>query len=123
MCYGLCVFSFIILTTLENRKIFLVLLQNTISKNGSISKIARTPITITLYCFIFFIALFLGFFFLSFYATPSPSLGPEPVAVTEKGLKVLANVTLLVSEADGKRQESRSRDCFPLNKADTVPAQ
>lgn len=41
---GLCVFCYIIVTTLENRNVFfLLLLQNVISENGSISKIAPLP--------------------------------------------------------------------------------
>lgn len=84
----------------------------------SISKIARTLITITLFCFVFFIApSFFFFSLLIFYAPPTPSSGPEPVAVTEKGLnKLLVKATHLVSVADGKHQESRSWGCFPLSR-------
>lgn len=102
----------------EDRKVVL-LLQSTISGSGSISKIARTLITITLFCFYLHSTFSLSLFFslLIFYAPPNPSSGPEPVAVTEKGLnKLLVKATHLISVADGKHQESRSRHCSPLSR-------
>lgn len=94
---GLCVFCYIIVTTLENRNVFLLLLQNVISENGSISKIAPSHHGhIMLFYFphrAFFFPLFF-FPLLIFYASLSPFSELKTVAATEKELnELLAKAT------------------------------